>query len=103
MNIKDFFTAINVDLEVKPHPDGGFTAHGQYCETLEGAMLRSEWGTGSTRKKALDNYARLISGKRLVVNAMGPARREYNVPSLLPKPRATKKKVAKKKTSRKRK
>lgn len=101
MNVKDFFLAINVDLEFTHHSDDRVTVSGRNCEIKEEGILRSEYGSGSTRKKALDNYATAISGKRLVVNAMSLNRREYNIPSLLPKPRVTKKKVAKKKAKKK--
>lgn len=101
MNIRTFFKVIGVNLEIRIYQDGRCCASGASCETLKGGILTSDYGVGSTPAKSLADYARLISGKRLVVHALDVAnRKEYDVPNLVPKPRATKKK---KKTSRKRK
>jgi len=89
---------IGVNLEIRIYPDGRCCADGVACETRDGCILTGEYGTGPTPAKALADYARLISGKRLVVNAWDVAnRKEYDVPNLVPKKRAPKK------TSRKRK
>jgi hypothetical protein len=98
MNVKDFFAAINVELEIVALVSGSYDVRGRYCEIKDGCILATNYGRGDTRKKALDDYAANISGKRLVVNAMGPDRKEYDVPNLVPKPRVIKKKK-KKKTS----
>lgn len=98
MNVKDFFLAINVEIDITVMTDGIYHAKGRSCETKDDCILKTEYGSGSTRKKALDDYAIKLSGKRLVVNAMGNNRREYDVPSLVPKPRATKKKRSRKKS-----
>lgn len=102
MNIRAFFKAIGVNLNIRIYPDGRCCADGNSCEIATARnTLMSEYGVGSTPAKALSDYARLISGKRLVVSAWDVAnRKEYDVPNLVPKPRAIKKK---KKTSRKRK
>jgi hypothetical protein len=101
MNVRDFFRMIGVNLEIRIYQDGRCCASGAGCETLKNSILTSDYGVGSTPTKSLADYARLISGKRLVVNAWDRAnRKEYDVPNLVPKPRATKKK---KKISRKRK
>jgi hypothetical protein len=101
MNLKDFFKAINVQLDVRIYPDGRCCADGNACDTLDTGVIRGEYGVGSTPAEALADYARLISGKRLVVSAWDKAnRKEYDVPNLVSKRRAAKKK---KKISRKRK
>lgn len=101
MKIEDFFAAINVELVFTHYDDNRVTVSGRSCETQEGCILRSDYGSGSTRKKALADYAVAISGKRLVVNPRGGCdRREYIVPSLLPKLRVVKKKKAKKKAKK---
>ena len=90
---------IGVNLEIRIYPDGRCCTSGASCETLSGSILTSDYGVGPTPAKALADYARLISGKRLVVNAWDVAnRKEYDVPNLVPKKRILKKK---KKTSRK--
>lgn len=90
MNVKDFFLAINVEVEFTHHSDDRVTVHGRHCEIKEGGFLRSAYGSGTTRKKALDDYASQLSGKRLVVNATGSDRKEFDVPHLGPKPKTTK-------------
>lgn len=99
MKIKTFFKMIGVNIDITVRSDGYCQARGQHCETIEGCILTAQWGSGSTPNKALADYARLISGKRLVVNAFsGPDREEHDVPNLVPIPRVPKKK---KKISRK--
>ena len=103
MNLKTFFKAINIQLDIRIYPDGRCCADGHACDILDvdAGVIRGEYGVGSTPAEALADYARLISGKRLVVHAWDKAnRKEYDVPNLVPKARVTKKK---KKTSRKRK
>jgi hypothetical protein len=99
MNVRDFFKVIGTNLQIRIYPDGRCCADGVACETRDGCIFSSEYGTGPTPAKALADYARLISGKRLVVNAWDMVnRKEYDVPNLVPKKRSLKKK---KKTSRK--
>lgn len=90
MNVRDFFEAINVELEVTEIAKGSYRAQGRYCEIKDDCVLIGESGRGATSKQALADYATRISGKRLVVDAMSPNRREFNVPVLGPKPKTTK-------------
>ena len=51
---------------------------------IDGGMLKWEYGNGKTPNDAINNYARVISGKVLVVNAHCPERPliEISVPEL---------------------
>lgn len=49
---------------------------------LNGGLL-GEHGNGTSPDAAMADYARLIAGKRIAINAMTKDRREYNVPAEL--------------------
>lgn len=52
------------------------------CETLSGSVLCGDYGNGSTPDQAMSDYAKQISGKRLVVDAYTAGRKEILVPIL---------------------
>lgn len=59
-----------------------FYARFKGAETKNGQILTSEAGDGKTEREAIKNYAKAISLKTLVVNAMSADRREIQVPRL---------------------
>lgn len=54
-----------------------------HAEIKDGIVLASATGFGKTLAQARKNYAREIAGKRLVFDAYGEFRREFNIPSTL--------------------
>lgn len=59
-----------------------FYAHFVGVDIKNGNILSATYGDGSTEKEAIDAYAKAISQKLIVVNAMHRDRREINVPIL---------------------
>lgn len=53
------------------------------CEIKDGSFLSGTFGNGSTPAEAIDDYAKEISGKRIVLNAYRKDRTEIDVPLLL--------------------
>ena len=53
------------------------------AEIKQGVVLVSHTGNGDSPQEALREYARYISGKTLVFNAMSEDRQEFDVPELL--------------------
>lgn len=64
------------------HSAGQFYAHFQNAEVKDGACLVGTHGNGCTEDGAITQYAREISGKRLVIDAYKDSRREIEVPIL---------------------
>jgi hypothetical protein len=56
-----------------------FTAEFDHVEVKDGPILSSEYGNGKTPDDAIKDYAKKISMKKIVVNAMGKNRREIDV------------------------
>lgn len=54
----------------------------EYCEIKEDGGLLSLQGNGKTWEEAVSDYARQISGKRLVFDAYGKDRAEFQCPIL---------------------
>jgi hypothetical protein len=52
------------------------------CEIKDGACLIGAYGDGATPNDAMGDYARQISGRLLIVDAMLLQRREIRVPNL---------------------
>lgn len=61
-------------------PNARFFAEFQCCEVKEGRVLCSYYGDGPTPEAAMEDYARRISGKLLVMNAYSPTRKEIQAP-----------------------
>lgn len=59
-----------------------YYAHFRRAETKDGRMLCGEHGNGHSPAFAVAQYAQAISGKLLVIDAMGKNRREIRVPRL---------------------
>lgn len=66
-----------------------YYAHFKDCEIKDGPMLRGEFGDGSTPQVAMNNYARSISNKLLVIDACKNSRREIWAPLLTYGPSVT--------------
>lgn len=62
---------------VPPGTGNRFYASFVRVEVKNGAMLRGEYGDGSTPETAIQNYSDLIRGKLLVYSAYGSDRREF--------------------------
>ncbi len=60
-----------------------FYAYFDGVESTEGGMLTGTHGNGDTPEAAIAEYADLIAGRRLVLDAMRPTRREFQAPNLL--------------------
>lgn len=72
--------------EINPHaPDGATVWHVCFpkTETKTDGILRSAFGTGSTKAMARIDYANEIRGKLLVLNAYKSSRRSFLVPVYL--------------------
>lgn len=52
-------------------------------EIEEGCMLISISGNGNTIDEALEDYKQLISGTKMVINAMCKDRKEFNLPEII--------------------
>ena len=65
-----------------------FYARFKDSDLKEGPILSGEYGNGHSEEEAIRNYAALISGRLLVINAYshaGASRREIRVPILIRK------------------
>jgi hypothetical protein len=84
MNIYEFADGLNEELTITRYPqqDNRFTADFGGGEVKDGGMLVSRYGEGQSPVEALNDYAAQISGKTLVFDAYGDARREHLVPAL---------------------
>lgn len=63
-------------------PDKKYYASFANAEIKYGGCLLGACGDGSTERLAIEEYAKEISGHRLVINAMNENRREIDVPEL---------------------
>jgi hypothetical protein len=67
-----------------PNQNGRFCCKFEYGLVREGCLVSSNFANGTTPQRAMDNYARNISGKTLVFHDMSEEQRvEYHVPMLL--------------------
>lgn len=91
MTLEEFADRHGLTMEVaERHPcdwsaPGHFQryyAHFKSAEVKEGNILKGVFGNGSTTEEAIENYAREISRKRLVLDAYKGTRRELEVPCL---------------------
>lgn len=87
MSLEEFADKHGLVMEVhereKPATEGmRFYAHFRDVEVLNGRCLVSEYGDGSDPVIAVARYAKMISGKVIVLNAYRFSRREIIVPKL---------------------
>lgn len=84
MTHEKFADNIGKELHIVYHPGQPqyrrYFAQFHHAETLEGSILTSAYGTGSTPEKAVEAYFRGIRGKTLVFNAHMDRREEFEVP-----------------------
>ncbi len=75
----------NLEIHTKISSDGKaiFYVRLPHAEIKGDGFLTSATGSGTTLAKAKKDYCKEIAGKRLVLNAMGEDRREYNIPATL--------------------
>lgn len=52
----------------------------EHVEIMDDGILRSTFGSGDTPEQAVEDYAREILGERLVKNAYGEDRYEFDAP-----------------------
>lgn len=69
------------DLPVRNLPR--FYARFKNAETKNRDILAGSFGNGESEEEAICEYAKEISGKLLVIDAMTPQRREIQVPTLI--------------------
>ena len=87
MSIYKFGAVEGLTMEVheRPHSEESharFYAHFEDAEVKDGSILCGTYGDGRTEREAIHNYAKAISLKTLVIDAMGDKRREVQVPRL---------------------
>lgn len=72
------------DLTLKIHVnlDGEFRVSFKNVEIKTGSILSSGNGYGKSKQEAINDYARIISNKLLVVNAYKDNRKEIRCPHL---------------------
>lgn len=82
-SIEDFAEEHNLVMQITEREDpkwfnteGRFYAHFKSCEVSKGNFLHSISGDGRTPDEAVSNYAKLISQKRLIIDAMSKNRRD---------------------------
>lgn len=85
MKLYDYCDAINAQIEITRHAnqDNRWTAQFRNAEIKEGKILGSSYGSGISPLNAVSKYLENIKGKRLVFNASGTDRREFDVPTSL--------------------
>lgn len=83
MNVTEYADVINRNIKMVYYhnQNNRWCASLENAEVIEGTMLASTYGNGSTPDEALKEYIKQIEGKTIVFNAMGgDKRREYKVP-----------------------
>ena len=88
MSIEEFAERYGLTMVVRERnvPEGSslrFYAHFKYAEIKDGRILIGESGNGATPEDAIDDYAKQIELKHLVVDAFGKNRTEMDVPRLI--------------------
>ena len=85
MTIAEYADIVDAELVIhrSPNQNNRYVAFFDRCEIMEDGGLSSECGIGATPMEAIDAYIHVIRGRRIVFDAMGPTRREYNVPRTL--------------------
>jgi hypothetical protein len=90
MSIEEFADLHGLEMHVMERDPKAHPGHDHWyacfknpsVEIKHGGCLRSTFGNGHTPNKAIRDYAEEISGTTLVIDAMGPNRREIKVPTL---------------------
>jgi len=82
MTIEEYADVLNVDLIIRRYcnQDNRYMAEFENADIKEGCGLVGIHGNGKTATEAVLNYVERIRGKRIVFDAMGKDRREFDVP-----------------------
>ena len=88
MTIEEFADIVGLDLEIVRYANQGNRYVVQFRdtdvkETEDDPTLRCVYGEGFSIRDALADYVQKISGKWLVVDVDGQARRRFSVPMIL--------------------
>ena len=85
MTIEDYADIVNVYLIIRRYcnQDNRYSAEFENAEIKEGGCLAGVYGNGKTATEAVLNYVEQIRGKRIVFDAFGKNRREFDVPNTL--------------------
>ena len=88
MTLEDYADALNTQIVVQRYPcqSGRWIAHFPLCEVIDGNILASSYGEGTTPLEAMNSYVDQIRGRRVVFDAAAPdKRREFDVPETVQK------------------
>ena len=88
MNIYELADIIGCDILIRRYANQNnrFVADFEHCGVKENKhdnILSSSYGEGKTASEALENYAKKIKGKWLVINAGTENRKEIGVPETI--------------------
>ena len=86
MTLEDYADALNTQIIVQRYQcqRGRWVAHFACCDVIEGKILSSSYGEGTTPLGAMNSYTEKIRGTRIVFDAASPEkRREFDVPETL--------------------
>lgn len=69
-------------LDLLPELDDNkrYYSHFKKCEVKDGSFLVSNYGNGASPDESMNNYARNISGRLLVIDAYDEKRKEIQAP-----------------------
>ncbi len=91
MTLREFAEKYDLELEILERTgwwnpnlgeNGRYYCHFKHSDIKEGPCLVGVSGNGSTKQAAVENYAREISDKRLIIDAGSKERCEIRVPRL---------------------
>lgn len=77
--LEAFASTHNLRLCITKHDWGWMTCF-EFSEIKEGIMLVGQYGRGDSPSASVEDYAKAISGKLLVINAYTQNRKEIRVP-----------------------
>ncbi len=81
MIFEQYVHLLGLRLECQMRAPGDWYAHCSRVEVKEGSVLKAVYGDGATPDQAVRLYAKALAGRRIVLNATGPNRIEYEVPA----------------------
>ena len=92
MTLREFAEKYDLELEIHERTgwwnpnlgeNGRYYCHFKHSYIKDGICITVVSGDGATKQAAIENYAKEISGKRLVVRITGGERKEMRVPRLI--------------------
>lgn len=83
--VYEFAKSVGAEISIKPTLVGSYSAHllGAEISGRNGKLLTGATGFGPTEREAVIDLTKQLRGQRIVFNATGPDRREYNVDQAL--------------------